>query len=444
MSSFPQFIQLDSMDCGPTCLRMIAKHYGRYYSLKTLRQHSFITREGVSMLGISDAAEYIGFRTSGVMISFEQLVEEAPLPCIVHWNQNHFVTVYDVKRNKKGYRIRVADPALGSVTYHEAEFKKCWLSTKKENEDKGAALLLQPGLEFYDREDEKENRNRSLRYFLRYLTPYKSQLVQLILGMVVVSLLQLIFPFLTQSLVDIGIRDGNMSFITLILIAQLIIFIARLSVEFIRSWILLHMNTRINIALISDFLAKLMKLPLRYFDTKMTGDIMQRIGDHGRIESFLTGNSISTLFSFVNFFVFAFVLAYYNLVVLGIFLVGNALYVVWILSFMRYRRELDHRRFAQSAGEQSSIIQLITGMQEIKLNNCEKQKRWQWERIQVKLFKIGVKGLALGQMQQVGPVILFEKCIYKKLNKVTMRRFFTWGICMCGKYILNSRPDVLW
>ena len=413
---FPYSLQLDSIDCGPTCLRMIAKHYGRYYSLKTLRQHSFITREGVSMLGISDAAEYIGFRTSGVMISFEQLVEEAPLPCIVHWNQNHFVTVYDVKRNKKGYRIRVADPALGSVTYHEAEFKKCWLSTKEENEDRGAALLLQPGPEFYDREDEKENRNRSLRYFLRYLRPYRSQLVQLILGMVVVSILQLIFPFLTQSLVDIGICDGNLSFITLILIAQLIIFIVRLSVEFIRSWILLHMNTRINIALISDFLAKLMKLPLRYFDTKMTGDIMQRIGDHGRIESFLTGNSISTLFSFVNFFVFAIVLAYYNLVVLGIFLVGNALYVVWILSFMGYRRELDHRRFAQSAGEQSNIIQLITGMQEIKLNNCEKQKRWQWERIQVKLFKIGVKGLAVGQVQQVGSVILFEKCIYEKVK----------------------------
>ena len=441
MSSFPQFIQLDSMDCGPSCLRMIAKHYGKHYSLETLRQHSFITREGVSMLGISDAAEYIGFRTSGVMISFEQLVEEAPLPCIVHWNQNHFVTVYDVKRNKKGYRIRVADPALGSVTYHEAEFKKCWLSTKKENEDKGAALLLQPGPEFYDREDEKENRNRSLRYFLRYLTPYKSQLVQLILGMVVVSLLQLIFPFLTQSLVDIGIRDGNLSFITLILIAQLIIFIARLSVEFIRSWILLHMNTRINIALISDFLAKLMKLPLRYFDTKMTGDIMQRIGDHGRIESFLTGNSISTLFSFVNFFVFAFVLAYYNLVVLGIFLVGNALYVVWILSFMRYRRELDHRRFAQSAGEQSNIIQLITGMQEIKLNNCEKQKRWQWERIQVKLFKIGVKGLALGQMQQVGSVFFTQTTsiiISFIAAKAVVDGQMTLGMMMSLTYIIGQ------
>ena len=330
---------------------------------------------------------------------------------------------------------------MGSVTYHEAEFKKCWLSTKKENEDKGAALLLQPGPEFYDREDEKENRNRSLRYFLRYLTPYKSQLVQLILGMVVVSLLQLIFPFLTQSLVDIGIRDGNMSFITLILIAQLIIFIARLSVEFIRSWILLHMNTRINIALISDFLAKLMKLPLRYFDTKMTGDIMQRIGDHGRIESFLTGNSISTLFSFVNFFVFAFVLAYYNLVVLGIFLVGNALYVVWILSFMRYRRELDHRRFAQSAGEQSNIIQLITGMQEIKLNNCEKQKRWQWERIQVKLFKIGVKGLALGQMQQVGSVFFTQTTsiiISFIAAKAVVDGQMTLGMMMSLTYIIGQ------
>lgn len=339
--SFPTYTQLDAMDCGPTCLRMIAKYHGKHYSLETLRQHSFITREGVSMLGISDAAEQIGFRTSGVIISFEQLAKEAPLPCIVHWKQNHFVVVYDIKRNKKvrflspfgennnrkrgeknglseGYRIQVADPALGLVTYNEADFKKCWHSTKKNEEEKGTALLLEPAPDFFNREDEKESHNRSLRFFLRYLVPYKSQLMQLVLGMLVASILQLIFPFLTQSLVDVGIRDGNMGFITLILIAQLVIFIARLSVEFIRSWILLHMNTRINIALISDFLAKLMKLPLRYFDTQKTGDIMQRIGDHGRIESFLTGNSISTLFSFVNFFVFAFVLAYYNLFILGV------------------------------------------------------------------------------------------------------------------------------
>lgn len=439
---FPSYIQLDAMDCGPTCLRIIAKHYGKHYSLEALRQRSFITREGVSMLGISDAAEYIGFRTSGVMISFEQLIKDVHLPCIVHWKQNHFVVVYKIEKNKKkGFRIFVADPVLGLVTYDEADFKKCWYSTKKNEEEKGTALLLEPSPEFFDREDEKENRNRSLRYFLRYLVPYKSQLMQLVLGMLVVSILQLIFPLLTQSLVDIGIRDGNLSFITLILIAQLIIFVARLSVEFIRSWILLHMNTRINIALISDFLAKLMKLPLRYFDTKMTGDIMQRIGDHGRIESFLTGNSISTLFSFVNFFVFAFVLAYYNLVILGIFLIGNALYVAWILLFMKYRRELDYKRFAQSAGEQSNIIQLITGMQEIKLNNCEKQKRWQWERIQVKLFKIGIKGLILGQLQQVGSIFFSQTTnivVSFIAAKAVVDGQMTLGMMMALTYIIGQ------
>lgn len=229
-------------------------------------------------------------------------------------------------------------------------------------------------------------------------------MIQLILGMITASILQLILPFLAQAMVDTGIWDSNLSFITLILIAQLIIFVARLSVDFIRSWILLHVNTRINIALISDFLAKLMRLPLHFFDTKMVGNIIQRIGDHSRIESFMTGSSINTLFSFVNFIVFGFVLAYYDLTILGIFLLGNTLYVVWILAFMKYRRELDIKRFAQAAGEQSNLFQLITGMQEIKLNNCETEKRWQWERIQVKLFKISIKGLALGQYQQMGSV----------------------------------------
>lgn len=283
--------------------------------------------------------------------------------------------------------------------------KKCWLATKVDGEEKGAALALEPSPDFYTREDEQESERKSgLGFFFRYLFPYKKELIHLLLGMLVVSMLQLIFPFLTQSLVDTGIRDGNLSFITLILIAQLVVSVSQLSVEFIRSWILLHVNTRINISLISDFLIKLMKLPLRFFDTKMVGDIMQRIGDHNRIESFLTGSSISTLFSFFNFFIFGFILAYYSPLILGIFLLGNTLYVGWVLIFMKYRRELDIRRFAQAAGEQSSLIQLVTGMQEIKLNNCEKQKRWQWERIQVKLFRISVKGMALGQVQQVGSV----------------------------------------
>ncbi|HHW82125.1 MAG TPA: peptidase domain-containing ABC transporter, partial [Bacteroidales bacterium] len=440
--SFPSYTQLDVMDCGPTCLRMIAKHYGKHYTLETLRQHSFITREGVSMLGISDAAEHIGFRTTGVMISFEQLVKDVSLPCIVHWKQDHFVVVYEIKKDKKvGHRVYVADPALGLVKYDEADFKKCWYSTKRDEEDKGTALLLQPGTEFFNQDDEKESKKRNLRFFLRYLTPYKSQLVQLTLGMLVISVLQLIFPFLTQALVDVGIRDGNISFITLILIAQLVVFVARLSVEFIRSWILLHMNTRINIALISDFLIKLMKLPLRYFDTKMTGDIMQRIGDHGRIESFLTGNSINTLFSFVNFFVFAFVLAYYNWMILGIFLLGNILYIVWVLLFMKYRRELDYKRFAQSAGEQSNLIQLITGMQEVKLNNCEKQKRWQWERIQVKLFKISIKGLVVGQLQQVGTVFFSQTTnivVTFIAAKAVVDGQMTLGMMMALTYIIGQ------
>lgn len=441
MKSFPHFLQLDTMDCGPTCLRMIAKYYGKTYSLQTLRTRSFITREGVSMLGISDAAESIGFRTSGVRISFKQLVEDVPLPCVLHWNQSHFVVCYDIRTKKDGYRISIADPASQLVIYQEGEFKKCWLSTKMEGEEKGVALVLDPTPDFYDAEDERRVGERSLTFFLKYLVPYKKQLLQLILGMLVISVLQLIVPFLTQSLVDVGIHGGNLSFITLILIAQLVVSVSQLSVGFIRSWIILHMNARINIALISDFLIKLMKLPLHYFDTKMIGDLMQRIGDHGRIESFLTGSSISTLFSFVNFFIFSFVLAYYNLGILAIFLVGNALYVCWILFFMKYRRELDIRRFAQASGEQSNLIQLITAMQEIKLNNCEKQKRWQWERIQVKLFKISVKGLALGQVQQGGSVFFSQTTnivISFVAAKSVVEGEMTLGMMMSLTYIIGQ------
>jgi len=406
--SFPHYHQLDAMDCGPACLRMIAKHYGRNYTLQTLREKSFITREGVSMLGISDAAEIIGFRTIGVKVSFEQLVKDVVFPCILHWNQRHFVVCYDIKQKKDGYAIKIADPTGGLLTYAEKEFKKCWLSGVVNNEQIGAALLLEPTPDFYEHEDEKEKASRNLGFFLRYLFPYKKQMMQLVLGMTIGMILQLIFPFLTQSMVDIGIGTGNISFIWLVLIAQLVLSTTHLSVDFIRSWIMLHVTTRINISLISDYLVKLTKLPMNFFDSKNVGDIMQRIGDHSRIENFLTGSSLNTLFSLVNFVIFAFVLAYFNLKILGIFLLGNALYVFWVVFFMRYRRAIDHKRFSQAAGEQSNLIQLITGMQEIKLNNCEKQKRWQWERIQVKLFKISIKGLAIGQYQQIGSVFFSQ------------------------------------
>ena len=409
MKRFPHYLQHDAMDCGPTCLRMIAKYYGKNYSLQTLRERSFITREGVSMLGISDAAESIGFRTMGVRISLKQLHEDMPLPCILHWNQNHFVVLHDIRKKRNGYRYYIADPATQLVTYTETEMRKCWLVTKCDDEEKGAALALEPSPRFYEERDETDRkRGNGLGFFFNYLIPYRKEFVQLLLGMLLGTLLQLAFPFLTQSLVDVGIRNGNLSFITLILIAQLVVSVSQLSVDFIRSWIMLHVNTRINISLISDFLIKLMKLPLRFFDTKMTGDIMQRIGDHNRIESFLTGSSVSTLFSFLNFFIFGFILAYYNPLILGIFLLGNTLYITWVMAFMKYRRELDIRRFAQASNEQSNLIQLVTGMQEIKLNNCERQKRWQWERIQVKLFRISIKGMALGQVQQAGSVFFHQ------------------------------------
>ena len=441
-SKFPHYRQLDSMDCGPTCLRMIAKYYGRTFSLQTLRERSFITREGVSMLGISDAAESIGFRTLAVRVTLKQLREDVPLPCILHWNQNHFVVCYDIRKTRRGWVYRIADPASQLVEYAEGEFGKCWLSTRADGEEKGAALALEATPAFYEQEgDPEERRQRGLGFFFRYLSPYRQQLVQLALGMLAVSLLQLVFPFLTQSLVDVGIRDGDLGFITLVLVAQLTVSVSQIAVEFIRGWILLHVNTRVNIALISDFLAKLTRLPLRFFDTKRVGDILQRVGDHQRIESFLTGSSIGTLFSFVNFFIFGGILAWYDWRVLLLFVAGNSLYILWVTAFMKYRRELDIRRFAQAAGEQSSLIQLVTGMQEIKLNNCERQKRWQWERIQVKLFKISVKGLALGQTQQAGSVF-FHQTTNILISFIAARAVtegeMTLGMMMSLTYIIGQ------
>lgn len=439
---FPHYLQHDAADCGPTSLRMITKFYGKEYSAEMLRRHCYISREGVSMLGISDAAEYIGFRTIGVRISFEQLAEEALLPCILHWNQNHFVVCYKIEKKRKGkYNIYISDPASQRLCYTKEEFLKCWLSTRSDNIDKGAALLLEPGVDFGKREEEVETKKHSLSFFLKYLLPYKGQFIQLLFGMLVGSLLQLIFPFLTQAMVDWGIDERNLNLITLILIAQLTLFLAQLCVGYIRSWILLHINSRVDISLISDFLIKLMNMPLHFFDTKRTGDIMQRIGDHGRIKGFLMGNSMSILFSLANFIIFAGILAYYNIKILTIFMIGNIFYVLWILYFMKYRRELDIKRFNQAATEQNKIIQLIQGMQDIKLNNCEKQKRWEWERVQVNLFKISVRGLTIGQIQQAGTVF-FTQTTHILISFIAARAVvegqMTLGMMMSLTYIIGQ------
>jgi len=426
---------------------MVAKHYGRSYTLQNLREKSFITREGVSMLGISDAAESIGMHTQGVRITLEQLIGDAPLPCILHWNQNHFVVLYKITKHCRDVapnvstRFFIADPAGQKYMMNREEFCRCWYSSKTQGKDTGTALLLQPSPDFYDYEDDKEKQQKNLAYFFRYLLPYKSQYVQLIVGMILGSILALILPFITQAVVDQGIGNNNLNFITLMLIAQLVLSITQMGMSFIQSWITLHTNTRISISLISDFLTKLMKLPIRFFDAKNIGDILQRIGDHGRIQSFLSGTTLSTLFSFVNFFVFAFILAYYNLSILVVFLAGNILYVAWILLFMRYRRKLDNKRFSQASANQSSMVQLITGMQEIKLNNCEKQQRWKWERIQVKLFKISIQGTALGQYQQMGSIFFNQTTtlfISFLSAKAVVEGNITLGMMMSISYIIGQ------
>ncbi len=401
--NFPFYSQPDAKDCGPTCLRIIAKHFGKLISLQEIRELAETTRTGSNLLKLSDAAESIGFKTIGAKLNFKKL-EEVPLPCIVHYDKQHFVVVYKIK----GGIVYVSDPAFGLVTLTKAEFISRWIGKNAtEYTKEGIVLLLETTPKFYESEWDKTDR-KSIAFLFQYLFKYKSLLIQLGLGLSVGSLLQLIFPFLTQSIVDVGIQNQDINFIYLILLAQLMLFIGRTTVEVFRSWILLHLSTRINISLISDFFIKLMSLPISFFDTRMTGDIMQRIGDHRRIESLLTGTALSTLFSFFNFFVFGAVLIYYSPLIFMIFIAGSTLYFLWIFYFLKKRKKLDYMRFEHASKEQSTVIELINGMQEIKMNNAEKQKRWRWEFIQANLFKVSIKALSLEQMQGVGSSLINE------------------------------------
>lgn len=440
MRKFPFYKQPDAKDCGPTCLRIIAKHYGKSIALQTIRNLSETTREGSSLLGLSDAAEKLGFRSLGVKIDFETLVEEVPLPCVVHWNKQHFVVVYDIKKNK----IQISDPAYGLITYNEKDFIKHWIGEGAGAQtEEGIALLLEPTPEFnQDSLDEPDaERGKSLSFVFRYLFRYKSLLAQLVLGLLAGSLLTLIFPFLTQSIVDVGIQNQDLNFIYLILLAQIMLFLGRMGIELIRGWILLHLSTRISISLISDFFIKLMNLPIGFFDTRMTGDIMQRINDHNRIESLLTNTSLNTLFSLVNLVVFSLVLVYYDLKIFFIFLFGSVLYLGWILFFLKRRRELDYKRFSQVSEEQSKIIELVNGMQEIKLQNAEKQKRWGWEFVQVRLFKISMKSLTLEQTQSVGSNFINQlKDIFITFMSASLvlKGDITLGMMLSVQYIIGQ------
>lgn len=405
MKKFPSYIQADSKDCGPTCLKIVAKYYGRTLNIQQLRDYSETTREGSNLLFLSDAAERIGFRTLGVKLDLQSL-EEAPLPCILHWNKEHYVVLYDIKKNV----YKISDPAFGLIDYEEQEFLKFWIGNNATAEtQEGVALLMETTPNFFETDFDKEEKKAvGFGILYQYLWKYKSFLIQLSIGLLAATLLQLVFPFLNQSLVDVGIQNQNLNFVYLILFAQLFMFAGRTAIELIRSWILLHLSTRINISLISDFFIKLMNLPISFFDVRMTGDIMQRINDHHRIERILTTSSLNVIFSIVNMIVMGGVLAYYNLQIFTVFFVGSVLYFLWITLFLKKREALDYKRFSQVSQEQSKVMELINGMQEIKLHNAEKQKRWGWEHVQARLFKVSMKGLVLEQTQTIGSSVINE------------------------------------
>jgi ATP-binding cassette subfamily B protein len=401
--NFPFYKQLDASDCGVACLRMVSRHYGRHYSLEYLRDLSYLDREGVSLMGISDAAEKIGFRTLGAKAGFGRLQENIPLPCIAHWKQNHFVVVYRIANGI----VYVADPAAGKIQLTEQEFLDGWISDVVNTEPQGILLLLETTPEFFNREGEKTNRS-SLAFLWTYLSQHQKLIRQLFFGLLLGSIIQLVFPFLMQALVDKGVQLNDLNFVYLILAAQGMLFVSQVAVEFIRGWILLHIGTRVNINLVSDFLIKLMRLPMSFFDSKMTGDLLQRIYDNERIERFLTSSSLVTLFSVVSLAVFSIVLLFYNPLIFFTFIIAALLYFGWIALFLQRRRALDYRRFEQMADNQNTLIQMVNGMQEIKLHNAERQKRWAWERIQARLFRVNVQYLATDQFQRAGAAFINE------------------------------------
>ncbi len=437
LKRFTTYRQLDVMGCGPTCLKMVFKHYGKQIGLEGLKKASQIGTTGVSLLGMSEAAEKYGFRTISARLTFEQLLEEAPLPCILHWNRYHFV-VLTPAANKK--RLTVADPAKGLITYTKEEFLKHWISIHANGESKGIALLLTPRGAFYQQEDEND-KGISWSLLIRYVFNYKAQIVQLCIGLLLGSLLQLIFPYLTQSIVDTGINTQNLPFIQIILLAQFMLFFGQTVVEFVRSRILLFVSVHINLSILSDFWIKLMRLPMNFFDTKQTGDILQRINDHQRIEGFITRTALQTLFSVFNLLVFSVVLLTYNTTVFAVFFFGSVLYLLWILLFLKYRRDLDHKRFAASAKERSATMQLIHGMHEIKLNNAEHLKRWEWESLQASLFKLNFRSLSLSQYQQAGAFFINQgKNIFITylVAKSVLEGQLTLGAMLAIQYIIGQ------
>jgi len=452
MTRFPFTFQRDSMDCGPTCLFMICKYYGKDINIEKLKILAETGKEGVNILGISDAAERIGFRTFCTQATIGGLTE-LKLPAILHWRQNHFVVLTKIK----GSKYSIADPGRGNIVVGINEFAENWLSgihqIKEEEADNrsfesivktGIVLSLDPSPDFFSNEIEDDfltTGNKGFKNLAHYLYPYKKLIVQIILGLLIGSLLQLILPFLTQSIVDVGVNSRNIHFVYVILIAQMALMAGRLSVEFIRGWTLYHIGSRINISILTDFFIKLMNLPVSYFDSKKTGDILQRMNDHQRIQNFLTGTSLNTLFSLFNLVIFSVVLVLYNSLIFLIFLSASILYVAWIALFLKRNKQLDHRHFDVASKEQGKTMEIVYGMQEIKLNSFEKQKRWQWERLQIKNFKLGIQAISLNQWKQAGAFCINESkniVITFLAAKAVINGQMTLGGMLAIQYIIGQ------
>lgn len=435
---FPVYRQLDYMDCGPSCLRMIAGYYGKDYSLEFLRQQAHITRDGVSLMGISEAADAVGFRSIAVKADLQQLLEDAVLPCILHWNQNHFVVLPPQRttRIQRKKKILIADPAAGLIRIDLKNFLQNWTG----NTATGHCLLLEPSPAFYEQEEDRKPA-KGFGFLLPYLRPYRKYLMQLVVNILLSGLLSLVFPFLTQSLVDYGINRSDLNYIYLVLFSQLLLFLGDTMIELVRNRLLLHVNSRVNINLISDFLLKLMRLPIRFFDSKLTGDLIRRIEDHHRIQDFLTGKTLSVLFSLINLVLFSVVLGIYSFKLLTVFLTLSLASVAWIFFFLKRRKELDYVRFQQLSEHQNTLMEIITGMQDIKLNNSETRKRWDWELIQAQLYKVGIKSLSLSQYQQMGSTFFNHlKNILVSFISATavLKGEMTLGMMLSVSYIIGQ------
>lgn len=425
------------MQCGIACLQMICSYYHKEYTLERLANCCFATTEGVSLLGISEAARKLGLNTTCGRMTIGQLAQ-VPLPCILHWNQNHFVVLYKIRRGKTFY---IADPGKGKIRYTKEEFKSHWISTTSQGEEKGVAMFLEPTAEFGKLKGEEAEGIHSFRFLMGYLKQYRRYFVQIALGLLVGSLLQLILPFLTQAIVDLGIKHRDIQLIWLILLGELMIVIGRTSTDFIRRWLLLHISMRINISLVSDFFIKLLKLPMSFFDTKLMGDLLQRMNDHSRVQSFLTNQTLSVMFTTLSFLIFGIILAYYNLSIFAVFLAGSALYGIWIATFLRRRKVLDYELFEKQAINQNKTYQFITSMQEIKLQDCERRRRWEWEDVQADLFGVQMKSLKLQQTQEAGSIFINEvKNIVITVLAATavIHGQMTLGMMLAVQYIIGQ------